>query len=76
MDESVRKKIEQRAYEFFLKRGGKDGHHVEDWARAEKEIMAETNKTQASTVKPVQEEAKKTVAAKPAVKKVQQRRKK
>jgi|WetSurMetagenome_2_1015567.scaffolds.fasta_scaffold432259_2 hypothetical protein len=76
MDESVRKKIEQRAYEFFLKRGGKHGYHVEDWARAEKEILAEIHKTPASTVKPVQDEAKKTVAAKPVVKKVLQRRKK
>jgi len=40
MNESLRKKIEQRAYELFLKRGGLHGYHVEDWAQAEKEIVA------------------------------------
>jgi hypothetical protein len=41
MNESLRKKIEERAYQLFLKRGGVHGYHVEDWARAEKEVLAE-----------------------------------
>jgi hypothetical protein len=41
MNESLKKKIEARAYQLFLKRGGAHGYHHEDWARAEKEVMAE-----------------------------------
>jgi hypothetical protein len=50
MNESVRKKIELRAYDLFLKRGGKHGHHAEDWARAEKEVLDEINKASSSGV--------------------------
>lgn len=32
--------IEARAYEIFLERGGEDGHDVEDWTAAEKELKA------------------------------------
>jgi hypothetical protein len=31
--------IRQRAYELYEERGREDGHDVEDWLRAEKEIM-------------------------------------
>jgi hypothetical protein len=41
MNESLKKKIELRAYQLFLKRGGLHGYHHEDWAKAEKEILAE-----------------------------------
>jgi hypothetical protein len=41
MNESLKKKIEIRAYQLFLKRGGAHGYHVQDWAKAEKEILAE-----------------------------------
>ena len=30
--------IEQRAYELYLERGREDGHDVEDWLAAEKEL--------------------------------------
>jgi hypothetical protein len=40
MDEKTTKKIEQRAYELFVKRGGVHGYHMEDWLRAEREISA------------------------------------
>jgi hypothetical protein len=30
--------IERRAYELFLERGGEDGHDVDDWMRAEREL--------------------------------------
>jgi hypothetical protein len=32
--------VAERAYEFFLARGGTDGHDVEDWLRAEAEFRA------------------------------------
>lgn len=43
MDASVREKIERRAYEIFLSRGGAHGSQKDDWDRAEKEIMDELN---------------------------------
>jgi hypothetical protein len=75
MNESIRKKIEQRAYEFFLQRGGKHGYHVEDWAKAEKEIMAELDKNQGSTGKPHEQVSKPAPVAKPAKKPQQAKRK-
>jgi hypothetical protein len=33
-------KVAERAYEFFLARGGTDGQDVEDWLRAEAELRA------------------------------------
>jgi hypothetical protein len=55
MNDAIRKKVEQRAYELFLKRGGIHGYAIEDWAKAEKEVMAETSAPkQAAAVKPVQ----------------------
>jgi hypothetical protein len=30
--------IELRAYEIFLERGGQDGHDLEDWVAAEREL--------------------------------------
>jgi hypothetical protein len=30
--------IEARAYELYLQRGCEDGHDVEDWIKAEKEL--------------------------------------
>jgi Protein of unknown function (DUF2934) len=30
--------IETRSYELYLARGGADGHHEEDWLRAEAEL--------------------------------------
>jgi hypothetical protein len=41
MNELLRKKIELRAYQLFLKRGGAHGYHLADWAKAEKEVLAE-----------------------------------
>jgi len=31
--------IERRAYEIYLARGGVDGHAVDDWLQAEKELL-------------------------------------
>jgi hypothetical protein len=54
MDEKTKKKIEQRAYELFVKRGGVHGYHFEDWLRAEREISALSSlrMTPAETPKP------------------------
>jgi hypothetical protein len=32
--------IAQRAYELYVARGGEDGHHLEDWLQAERELQA------------------------------------
>ncbi|MBN2038093.1 MAG: DUF2934 domain-containing protein [Chitinispirillaceae bacterium] len=39
--ESIKERIERRAYQLFLKRNGAHGYHMEDWVQAEKEIAAE-----------------------------------
>ncbi len=36
--ENLHERISQRAYELYEARGRVDGHHEEDWVRAEKEI--------------------------------------
>ncbi len=41
LEESVR----QRAYELYLKRGGKPGFEQEDWLQAEKEVQSRNNKS-------------------------------
>ena len=35
---SVQKNVALRAYELYLQRGGVNGHEVEDWLQAEREI--------------------------------------
>jgi Protein of unknown function (DUF2934) len=36
----MREEIELRAYEIYLKRGGKEGNALDDWLAAEKELSA------------------------------------
>jgi len=36
---NVEMKIRQRAYELYSARGGESGHDLEDWLRAETEII-------------------------------------
>lgn len=38
MRETLNDRIEKRAYELFIERGGEHGYAMEDWIRAEKEI--------------------------------------
>ena len=38
-EEPTRLDIERRAYEIYLVRGGTDGHAVDDWLQAEKELL-------------------------------------
>jgi hypothetical protein len=63
MNESVRKKIEERAYQLFLKRGGAHGHSAEDWNKAEKEVLAEeaANKPSGTWSSPVESRAQSAV---------------
>src|SRR5690554_7400912 len=42
--ESFKEKVEKRAYELYLARGGVDGNHIQDWKQAEKEIREEEKK--------------------------------
>jgi hypothetical protein len=56
MDTSIREKIERRAYEIYLRRGSGHGSHEDDWAQAEKEIMAELNKKEVAPTPKVEKE--------------------
>ena len=37
--EKIEDQIRQRAYELYEARGREDGHDLEDWLRAEEEVM-------------------------------------
>jgi hypothetical protein len=39
IETKVEERIRQRAHEIYLQRGGKDGSAMEDWLRAEQEIL-------------------------------------
>lgn len=39
MSEALRERIEQRAYEIYEARGSEPGHEMEDWTKAEAEIL-------------------------------------
>jgi hypothetical protein len=47
---SPQQKIEMRAYEIFLERGGAPGNPLEDWVRAEREVMAKSRKSSKKAV--------------------------
>jgi hypothetical protein len=37
--------IELRAYQIYVERGGADGHDVDDWLQAERELFEKNQKT-------------------------------
>lgn len=37
----LQERIRQRAYELYETQGRRDGHHQEDWAQAEEEILSQ-----------------------------------
>ncbi len=39
IDSAVREQIATRAFALFLERGREDGHDLDDWLQAEREIM-------------------------------------
>ena len=59
MNDAMKKKIEQRAYEIYLKRGKAPGDAKSDWEKAEREILAEVNSSKQPPV------VKEPAAAKP-----------
>lgn len=40
----TREEIALRAYEIYLERGAAPGHELEDWTRAERELMEKSGK--------------------------------
>lgn len=44
MDQSLQNEISLRAYELYLQRGETDGHEVEDWLRAEREVLSKQDR--------------------------------
>lgn len=40
--------IEVRAYQIYLGRGGLDGHDLDDWLQAERQVLEELKKSKAS----------------------------
>jgi hypothetical protein len=38
-DFPIREEIELRAYDLYVERGGEDGHDVEDWLEAERQLL-------------------------------------
>lgn len=42
MDETMRKRIQKRAYELFEESGAQHGHDMEHWMQAESEILQQT----------------------------------
>jgi DUF2934 family protein len=46
---SPEQKIAQRAYEIYLERNGAPGNPLEDWVRAERELLQKTSKSTKKT---------------------------
>lgn len=44
----IEEQIRKRAYELFEVRGREEGHELEDWLRAEKEIVVGTSEAAAA----------------------------
>ncbi len=45
----TREEIALRAYEIYLERGATPGHELEDWTRAERELIEKNGKPQSKT---------------------------
>ena len=41
MTESIKARIEKRAFELFTKRGGTEGYAIDDWLLAEQDVLAQ-----------------------------------
>jgi Protein of unknown function (DUF2934) len=57
MTATLEQQIRQRAYRLFEERGCKDGHAVEDWLRAEREIRSFASRTGRMEADPGQSDA-------------------
>lgn len=40
MEATLKERVEKRAYDLFRERGGDHGYAIDDWLRAEQEILA------------------------------------
>ena len=40
-EESAQQRIAERAYHFYVERGAEHGHALEDWLRAEREVLGD-----------------------------------
>jgi len=47
--ESTEQLIRERAYQFYEERSGEDGHDLDDWLRAEAEILGQRSGDSAMT---------------------------
>ena len=47
--DTAHQKISERAYRLYLDRGAEDGHALEDWLRAEREVLGEETRRSRST---------------------------
>ena len=48
LDERMRERIQQRAYQLYEARGAEPGHDLEDWTKAEVEILGPMNASRAA----------------------------
>ena len=67
MNSACREKIEKRAYELYVERGGTHGCDLEDWLKAEQEVLSAQPQEPAAAPKPARKAAPRaaTGAAKP-----------
>jgi len=47
-DERLHERIQQRAYQLYEARGAEPGHELEDWTKAEAEILGPMNVSRAA----------------------------
>jgi hypothetical protein len=64
LDKRLKERIEKRAYELFVKRGGRHGYALEDWLKAEQETMQDVAREAGGSAqsKPVLRKSKKRTA--------------
>lgn len=64
LDKRLKERIEKRAYELFVKRGGRHGYALEDWLKAERETMQDVARKASGSAqsKPVLRKSKKRTA--------------
>lgn len=62
-NQPTRDEIALRAYQIYLERGGAPGNEVEDWIRAERELLGENGKATGENGKSRRKAAVKSAAA-------------
>ena len=51
MNQQQRNRIEKRAYEIYITRGGQNGNDMADWLRAENEVLKRSSSKSKTIVK-------------------------